>query len=350
MRFHVRALLAAPLALLALAGCSKDGGKADKKGDTPLVVVVTIEPHDFSDKIEAVGTAYARESTTLTSTVTERIVRLNFTDGAFVKQGAVIAELRQAQQSAGFDAAKARLVEAEQRLDRLKALQKQGFATTASVDEQIALRDSARAQAGLAEAQIGDRVIRAPFSGVVGLRRISLGATAQAGTEIATVSDVSTIKLDFSLPETFLSAMHVGQAIEARAAAYPDALFHGKVESIDPAVDPVTRSLMVRAILPNGDKKLRPGMLLTVAVISNPRQSLAVPEVAVVGERDRNFVFKVDREKVALKTPVTIGVRQNQLVEIKAGLKAGDRYIAEGVVKAHDGGKIKEAPETKQAD
>jgi membrane fusion protein, multidrug efflux system len=336
-------LAALVVPLLLLQGCGKGAGKADG-GSEPLVVVATVQPHDFADRIEAVGTAYAREATTLTSTVTERIVRLNFTDGAFVQKGAVIAELRQAQQSASYADARARLVGAEQRLERMRALQERGFATNASLDEQVALRDSAHAQAGLAQAQIGDRVIRAPFSGVVGLRRLSVGATAQAGTEIATISDISMIKLDFPLPEAFLSALRVGQTIEAHAAAYPGDVFRGTIDSIDPVVDPATRSLMVRALLPNGDRRLHPGMLLTVSVVSNPRRSLAVPELALVGERDRNFVFKVDRERTALKTPVEIGVRQDQLVEIKRGLKAGDRFIAEGVVKARDGGKVKSAP------
>ena len=342
------AVITGLLLVLALPGCG--GGKEKKKEDAPLVVIETVQPQPLADRIEAVGTAFAQESTTLTSTVTEQIVRLNFTDGAAVRKGAIIAELRQTQQSASFAAARARALESQQRLTRLQTLQKQGFATAASVDEQVALRDSARAQAGLAQAQIGDRVIRAPFSGLVGLRRISPGATVQAGTEIATISDISTIKLDFSLPEAFLASMKVGEPIEARAAAYPVELFHGRIEGIDTVVDPNTRSIMIRAILPNADGRLRPGMLLTVAVITHQRQALAVPDAAVVGERDKNFVFKVDAEMTALKTPVTIGSRHGQMVEITEGLKPGDRFIAEGVVKARNGSKVRDAAEAKARD
>lgn len=335
------------IAMLALAACGEGDaakGPGGPGGPAPSVVVTTVQPMSFADRIEAVGTAYARESTTIASTVTERIVRLNFRDGEYVRRGDVIAELARSEEAAGLNEAQARLTEAQQQLTRLRQLQERGFATNARVDEQVAMVNAARAQAGAVQAQIGDRVIRAPFSGVVGLRRISPGATVTAGTEIATISDLSQIKLDFSLPETFLAAMRVGQAIEARAAAYPDTLFRGQVESIEPTVDPVTRSVTVRAVLPNPDARLKPGMLMTVNVIANPRTAPAVPELALVAERDRSFVFKVDPENTALKTPVEVGVRQEGMVEVKRGLRPGDRVVAEGTIKVRDGGKVRTAP------
>jgi membrane fusion protein (multidrug efflux system) len=342
------AIVAALLTLSACgqgeAGAGGGPGGPGGRGGAPAVIVDTVKPMTFADRIEAVGTAYARESTTLTSTVTERIVRLNFTDGQYVRRGQVIAELARGEEAAGLREAQARLTEARQQLERLRSLQQRGFATNARVDEQVAAVDSARAQAGAVQEQIGDRVIRAPFSGMIGLRRISTGATVSAGTEIATISDLSQIKLDFSLPEAFLSSMQVGQAIEARAAAYADQLFRGTIEGIEPTVDPVTRSVTVRAVLPNPDARLKPGMLLTVNVISNPRTSLAVPELALVSERDRSFVFKVDAENTALRTPVETGVRQEGMVEVRRGLSAGDRIVAEGTVKVRDGGKVRTAP------
>jgi membrane fusion protein (multidrug efflux system) len=349
MNFRPRSALPV-LALLALAACG-GGGDAGKGpggrgggGQAPSIVAATVQPMAFADRIEAVGTAYARESTTIASTVTERIVRLNFTDGEYVRRGQVIAELSRSEQAAGLNEAQARLTEAQQQLNRLRQLQNRGFATNARVDEQVALVNAARAQAGQAQAQIGDRVIRAPFSGVVGLRRISTGATVSPGTEIATISDLSQIKLDFSLPEVFLSSMRNGQAIEAQAAAYPGETFRGSVESIEPTVDPITRSVTVRAVLPNPEARLKPGMLLTVNVLANPRTALAVPELAIVPERDRSFVYKIDGESTALKTPIEVGVRQEGMVEVKRGLAAGDRIVAEGTIKVRDGGKVRTAP------
>lgn len=335
------------LVLLALAACGEGDaakGPGGPGGPAPAVVVATVQPRAFADRIEAVGTAYARESTTIASTVTERIVRLNFTDGQYVRRGDVIAELSRSQESAGLNEAQARLTEAQQQLARLRQLQERGFATNARVDEQVGMVNAARAQAGSAQAQIGDRIIRAPFSGVVGLRRISPGATVTAGTEIATISDLSQIKLDFSLPETYLSAMRTGQAIEAQAAAYPGEIFRGSVESIEATVDPITRSVTVRAMLPNPDTRLKPGMLLSVSVLANPRTVLAVPELALVAERDRSFVYKIDSESTALKTPVEVGIRQEGMVEVRRGLAAGDRIVSEGTIKVRDGGKIRAAP------
>ena len=333
-------------AAMSLADCGKGDANAgpggrDKK--PPTVIVSAVGNFRFTDRIEAVGTAFARESTTLTSTVTERITRLKFHDGESVREGDVIAELNRTAETADLASASARAKQAQQQFNRINELAKRGFATRAQVESQTAALDAARAQSGLVDAQIGDRIIRAPFAGVVSLRRISEGATVGAGTEIATISDVATIKLDFGLPELFLSAVALGQPIEARAAAYPDDVFRGKIEGIDPVVDPVTRSVTVRAILPNDSRRLRPGMLLTVRVIANARERIAVPELALVAERDRIYVFKVDADNTALKTPVEIGTRQDGMVEIARGLKAGDKVVAEGTVKVRDGGKVKAA-------
>ncbi len=334
------------VAAISLAACGKGNanhapGGRDKA--PPTVVVSAVGNFRFSDGIEAVGTAFARESTTLTSTVTERITRLRFQDGETVRAGDVIAELSRSEETADLASAAARVKQAQQQFNRINELAKRGFATRSQLEAQTAALDAARAQSGQIDAQIGDRIIRAPFAGVVSLRRISEGATVGAGTEIATISDVSTIKLDFSLPELFLSAVALGQSIEARAAAYPDDVFRGKIEGIDPVVDAVTRSVTVRAVLPNDGRRLRPGMLLTVRVIANPRDRIAVPELALVAERDRTYVFKVDAENTALRVPVEIGARQAGMVEIGAGLKLGDRVVSEGTVKVRDGGKVKAA-------
>lgn len=334
------------VAAMSLAACESGDPKSGPGGrdrKPPTVIVQPVGTFQFSDRIEAVGTAYARESTTLTSTVTERITRLRFQDGESVRKGDVIAELSRSAETADLASADARAKQAQQQFNRINELARRGFATRSQVEAQTAALDAARAQSGLVDAQIGDRIIRAPFAGVVSLRRISEGATVGAGTEIATISDVSTIKLDFSLPELFLSAVQLGQSIEARTAAYPDDVFRGKVEGIDPVVDPITRSVTVRAVLPNDNRRLRPGMLLTVRVIANPRARLAVPELALVAERDRTYVFKIDGESVALKTPVETGTRQDGMVEIGRGLTTGDRIVAEGTVKVRDGGKVRAA-------
>ncbi len=326
----------AVLSFLLLAACGSNGN-AQKERPAPVVQAVTVESYQFVDRISAVGTAYAREQVTLAAPVTERITRLNFSDGDRVRAGQVIAVLAQSQEAATLADATARRREANQQLTRLKELRARGFATRASLDAQIAAADSARAQAQEAQATIADRVVRAPFAGYVTLRNISPGAVVAAGTEIVTIADLSAIKLDFTIPETMLSAVVEGQPISAEAAAFPGAPIQGTISSINPIVDPQTRSIIIRARLPNADRKLRPGMLMTVSVEMPPRDRLAVPELAVVSEGDARFVFVIDADGKVKRTAIRTGSRQNGVVEVIDGLKAGQKVVGDGVVKVADG-------------
>ncbi len=327
---------------MALASCG-GGDAAQKKGrEAPLVTLSAVQSARFVERIDAVGTARANEQVTLTAPVTERILRLNFEDGAYVNRGQVIAVLAQGQESAQLAQANARAREAQQQLDRLEELKNRGFATRSAVDAQQALASQASGQAAEARASIGDRVVRAPFGGWVSLRNISAGAVVSAGTEIATVSDISRIKLDFAVPETLLSQIQPGQAIVATAAAYPDQPFRGTIATIDPVLNPQTRAATVRAVLANGDRKLKPGMLLTVAIEAEARTTAAVPELAVVGEGEQSFVFTIENGK-AKRVPIRTGLRQNGLVEVTQGLQAGQRVVTEGVVKIAEGQQVRTA-------
>lgn len=332
-----------PIACLVLAACNS-AKPADAPREPPLVAPAQVTTIRFVDRIEAVGTARAREQVTLSAPVTQRIDRINFTDGGYVARGQVIAVLAQGQQTAQLAAARAQAREAEQQLARIQALKDRGFATNASLDSQRALAASARAQSAEAIASIGDRVIRAPFSGYASLRTVSAGAVVSAGTEIATISDISQIKLDFPVPETMLAAIRPGQTIRARAAAYPDTPFSGTIATIDPVIDPATRSVMVRALLANGDRRLKPGMLLTVAIEAAARDAPSVPEQAVVGQGAERFVFLIGQDNVVKRVPVEIGGRQAGRLEIRKGLRAGQRIVGDGVVKVSDGGKVRTSP------
>jgi membrane fusion protein (multidrug efflux system) len=326
------------IALAALlAACGNGAAEKGRDRGPPLVRAEPATTVRFADRIDAVGTARANEQVTISAPVTERIVRLNFDDGSFVRRGQVIAVLQQAQQSAQLREVQARSREAEQQLARVEELKSRGFATRADYDARVAAAAAARAQAQAVGAEIGERIIRAPFSGWVSLRNISVGAIASQGTEIATISDVSTIKLDFTVPETMLRAIRPGLPIEARSDAYPDQPFRGTIHTIDPVVDPTTRAVMVRARLPNPQRQLRPGMLLTVNIENAPRMAVSVPELAVIGEGDRRFVYVVDARGRAQRTAVRTGARAAGRVEILEGLRPGQRIITEGVVKVSDG-------------
>ena len=334
MRSVLPITLIAPLIALGLAGC---GGQKEKKPRAvPLVEVQPVAVQAFTDNVEAVGTALANEQVVLSAPVTERITALNFADGGYVAKGQVIATLAVGQERAELASAEASALQANQQLQRIQALKTRGFATGATLEQQTALANAARANADLARASIGDRIIRAPFAGWVSLRTVSPGAIVTAGTAIATVSDISRIKLDFTIPEPRLSLVREGMPIRAVSAAWPDRPFNGTIATIDPVIDPATRAIRVRAILPNPDKALKPGMLLTVSILSRQRQSLAVPELALVGDGEERFVFLLE-DHTAKRVKVDTGIRQNGLVEITGGLKPGQKIVTEGVVKLTDG-------------
>ena len=343
-RFHRRntgdgARRTAMLVLLALGGCGGDAPSAKAKAP-PLVRAAQPVMRHFVDQIEAVGTARANEQVTLSSPVTERIERISFTDGGFVRRGQVIAVLAQAQERAALAGAVAAERQATAQLGRMSALNARGFVTPATLDQQSALAQRARADAETARAQITDRIVRAPFSGYASQRLMSQGAIISAGTPIATISDISRIKLDFTVPETAMASMRIGEAVSARAAAYPDQPFTGRVSSIDPVIDPTTRAASIRAILPNPGNRLKPGMLLTVRVVTGARDAPAVPELAVLGEGAERYVYVVDRKGIARRTKVTTGARDGGFIELH-GIAPGARVITEGVVKVDDGVKVK---------
>lgn len=170
---------------------------------------------------------------------------------------------------------------------------------------------------------------------------MSAGTVVNAGTTIATVVDHSRIKLDFTVPETFLPALKPGLEISATAAAYPGEQFRGRISSIDPVIDPVSRAATARAILPNPDLRLRPGMLMTVDIRSAPREALTVPELAVIGEGSGAFVWKVDDANEAARVEIRAGTRRDGRVEVLSGLAEGARIVSEGTVKLRGPGPVR---------
>jgi membrane fusion protein, multidrug efflux system len=263
----------------------------------------------------------------------------------------LLVELTATQEKADLAGSRARLKQAQAQLDRLRPLLKDGFVTQARMDEAQAARDSAQAAVENIEAQISDRIIRAPFSGIVGLRDVSSGLVAGASTAILQLSDISTIRLDFTLPETALVQVTVGQDVISKAAAFNGENFSGRITAIDPQIDPVTRSVTVRASLPNRDGRLKPGMLLTVQAVRSKRSALALPEQAVIGNGTEYsvYVLGADGETVS-QTRVTTGAREPGVIEITGGVPAGARIVIDGALKVRDGGKIKvfgEAPARK---
>lgn len=325
------------LALLAACGGQPQAPAGAQAQKPQPVLVHTVAASEWVDRIQALGTARANESVTLTAKTAETVARVNFSDGQQVEAGAVLVEMTDRTEVAQLKEAQAAYSEAEKQYERLRGLVKQGTVTQSQVDQQLAARDSARARMEAIRVRLSDRVVTAPFAGVLGFRTVSPGTLVQPGTVITTLDDITTIKLDFSVPETFLAALAPGQAIDAKSAAYPGQVFKGVVTSLDSRVDPMTRAIVVRAEIPNPERLLKPGMLMSVEVINRPRNSLSVPEVSLSALRERMFVYRVDAQNVAHEIEVRIGSRRTGEVEIVEGLAAGDRVVTDGLVRMRDG-------------
>lgn len=319
-----------------------EGGQGrGERGQKPvLVTLTTADMRPFVDVIKAVGSARANESIELTAKVSDTVERLNFSDGQKVTAGHLVAEMNLREQAADLKAAEANLQEQERSLVRGQQLRDRGFVSSASIDALRAARDSAAARVAVTRSRIADRSIRAPFAGVLGLRRVSAGALVKPGEVVTTLDDISSIKVDFPVAETQLMDIALGQTVRASAAAFPGEAFSGKIESIDTRIDPASRAVTVRAVFPNEKARLRPGMLMTVGIETRPRTSLSVAEQTLVPIEARQYVFVVDAENKAERREVTTGSRIPGHVEILSGLKQGERVVLEGTLKMRPGATI----------
>lgn len=317
-----------------------------KPPQMPSNVVVTVAaPYTFEDKIEFVGTAKSNESAVISSTVTETVKAISFEEGAMVHQGDVLVELNDEEEQATLN-------EATRSYMRYNKLVTSNLGSVAQRDEELAAME-------VAKAQLNKRKIVAPFDGVIGIREVSVGDLVAPGTEITTIDDIDPIKLDFSVPETYLPALKNGLDVYARSEAYPDTIFAGKIYTVDSRIDPDTRSIMVRALVDNGQAKLRPGLLMKVNIVRSSTTALAIPEGAVMSSGDRHYVYVAQPDAEAnaqeaqdgqqnpeqktftvVEKTIETGIREPGYVEVVSGLSAGDKVIVEGQLKTGPTAKV----------
>ena len=339
--FPALLIASAPVALSPLALAQGPSALA------PQVIVATAELKPFPLSAEALGNARANESIDVRSEISSALTAIRFTEGAIVEKGTVLVELQNAEQLAGLAAAKAALVESTSQLKRSEELFKTNVVAASQLEQLKAKRESDFAAVNAAQFRLDQTIIRAPFSGRLGLRRVSIGSVIDTDTVITTLDDTSLIKLDFNVPEVFLSSLAPGLTVTARSAAWPDIVFSGQVATVDTRVDPVSRTIAVRALLPNDDGELRPGMFLTVSLLKEDVEALMIPEDAIVPESSKQFVFVVSPENIAELREIQIGRRRPGEVEVVKGLVAGERLITEGTQKARDGQAVRILAETR---
>lgn len=304
------------------------------------VIVAPVKETQWIETIEALGTLKAREQVVITSTVADKIAKINFDDGQMVDEGAILIELESAEERAELQSAKSALSESEKQYNRAKELRAKGATAQSVLDEQRRVYEIAKAQVGVAESQLQDLIIRAPFAGKLGIRQVSPGAYLNAGQVITNLTDNRTMRLDFAVPEVFLDSIRPGQVVEVKSAAYFDKTFKGTVTAIDNQIDPISRAFSVRATLQNPEGLLKSGMLMTVKLEKEPEQTIALPESTLIPESTLNFVYLVDdsaEQPTAQKTEVKIGRRQSGKVEILKGLEVGQLVVSHGALKLANG-------------
>ncbi|MDQ8192946.1 efflux RND transporter periplasmic adaptor subunit [Coraliomargarita sp. SDUM461004] len=295
------------------------------------------------DEVEALGTLRANESIDLTSTVTEYVTAINFDDNQRVKKGRVLLEMDAAEEEAELAEVMSLLEESQRQVERLKPLVDRGAASESAIDEKRREVEAARARAQAIQSRINQRRIVAPFDGVVGLRNLSVGALMQPGTLITTLDDDSVMKLDFSVPSVFMSTLQPGLQIQARARAYPERLFEGTVASVDSRIDPVTRAVLARALIENSNQTLKPGMLMRVSLRKNPRESIVLPEGALVSQAEKVYVYRVLESEGAQQVErraVELGVRRKGEAEVLGGIEVGDWIVTDGTMKLRPGAQV----------
>ena len=339
-----RALIFLPPACLAAlaalaAGCGgndQPGGVARIGAGPPPVVTESVLLGNITDNYTALATARANEAIDVTPRISSVVSAIHFEEGQSVSRGDVLVELDSREIRAGLDLAEASLRERRSRYGRLETLAASQVVSEAELEEIRAQLQVAEAQVNSARARLDDTIIRAPFSGEVGLRRVSVGSLVQPATIITTLDDTAVMKLGFSVPEEYLPVMREGLEILAEAAAWPGRIFSGAVTSVDSRVDPMTRSLAVVALMPNEDRALRPGMFLQVEISRRRREVVLAPEAALVPRQGRQFVFVVEEGR-ASERQVSLGSRRPGQVEILSGLEPGEQIVTQGVQRIRDG-------------
>ena len=291
--------------------------------------------------LEFIGTAVSNESVDITSSVAQKVTEINFSDCDFVKKGDVLVRQNIDKQKTVKKQAEINLQEQQRELARITALRKRKVIAAKEFDLQNTRVQDAQAKLAEVEEEIRERTIVAPFDGMLGLRKISVGALLSPGTVITTIDDIKKIKVDFSVPEKYLSLITTGCKIEATSIALPGKKFFGTVQAVSPRISSASRSISVRGIIENNDYLLRSGMMLNVTIEMQDRNAIQVQESAILNVGEKHYVYVVDSQNKAKQREIEIGERRDHLVEVTKGLTSSDTVIIDGVVKISDGDVVK---------
>ncbi|WP_325166428.1 efflux RND transporter periplasmic adaptor subunit [Thermohalobaculum xanthum] len=304
------------------------------------VEVALVERRRLSRTVEAVGSTRARQSIEIVPLASGRVEEIAFTPGQKVAAGQVLVRLDSDIERANLAEAEALLVEKDQAIERTRRLQRTNAVALAALEQVTAERAAAEAAVERTRRRLSDRVIRAPFSGVVGLTDVDLGARVDDETVLTTLDDLSEVEVEFSLPETLFSEIAAAQLVSARSAAFPRRIFHGRVAAIGSRIDAVSRSFRVRAIIPNPEGVLPSGMFMSLTLTLAEAEALVVPEEAVLVQAADTFVFVVEDGR-AVRRKIVSGQRQDGLIAVTDGLTGEEAVVTRGLQRIRDGAQVR---------
>ena len=350
MKVWKQFLILAALAALAYVGYegyhsyivsegSAPDGAGDQSSERVVVEVAATEVRTISDVVEAVGTTRARQSVEIVPETSGRIVEMAISPGLHVEKGAVLVRLDDAIARADVAEAKALLLERNREQKRMTQLRGSNAVAEAALEGAVARQAEARAELDRAEQRLSERIIRAPYAGIVGLSEVDLGARVDAGTLITRLDDLTEVEVEFSLPETLFSRIRADQEITATSAAFPDREFAGRIDAVDSRIDPVGRSFRTRAVIPNPEGILPAGMFMSLELTLSRTERVVVSEEALVFQGAETFVFLVENGK-ARRVVVSVGQRRDGVVVILDGLNEGAQVVVRGLHRVRNGSEV----------
>jgi membrane fusion protein (multidrug efflux system) len=304
---------------------------------------------EVQSDLAAVGSLMASESVLIRPEIAGRVVGLHFQEGRPVHKGEKMVSIDASEYQAQLAASSADARTEMQKYQRSRELLEQKFISQEAVDVARGSMERAIAKRQADEAMLAKTTIKAPFTGTVALRLISPGAYVKAGDDIVRIESTGTLKLDFRVPEVFVSKLKQGQTVSMRTDAFPGETFTGRIYALDPAVDEKTRTILARAEVPNAEGKLRPGMFGRVNILLESRPTaITVPEQAIWPQGRDTFVYRAVDGKAVL-TKIRIGVRRPGQVEVIDGLSPNDIVVTDGQMKLKDGAPVMVLPMTPPA-
>lgn len=327
---------------LGQSAATQQGGTPGPMRSGIAVLMDEVRQETVENRVEAVGTTLAIRSVNVAAGASGTVRDINFEAGQSVAVGDVLVRLDEEVARADLAEARADLAEVRSRLERARTLRRNNTVAEATLEQLQAEEAAAIAEVDRANKRLADRVIRAPFSGVVGFRRVEIGARVQETTVLTGLDDLSAVEIEFSVSETLFGQVEPGQPVIAQAAAFPDRSFKGTVSTIDSRVDTTSRSFSVRALLDNSDRALPAGMFMHLTLLLDTIQALTVPEEAIIPQGGKTYLFVV-KDGRAERRDVTLGGRMPGRVAVSAGVEAGEKIVIQGQQRLQNGSPVRDA-------